>query len=89
MERLTLPEELQLAAVDHLRRIQLVVQSMTLQMPAEERLEWLDELDRASDALCATVAWLLEDSEDGEPIPASLQNDRLVPCQWEFPSQAG
>jgi hypothetical protein len=89
MERLTLPEELQLAAVDHLRRIQLVVQSMTLQMAAAERLEWLAELDRACDALCATVAWLLEEPEDGEPIPASRQNDRLVPCQWEFSSHTG
>ena len=89
MERLTLPEELQLAAVDHLRRIQLVAQSITLQMTADERLEWLAELDRACDALCATVAWLLDEPADGEPIPASLQNERLVPCQWEFPSHAG
>ena len=87
MERLTLPEELQLAAIDHFRRIQLVVQSISLQMSAEERLEWLAELDRACDALCATVAWMLEDPEDG-PLPAALQNDRLVPCQWEFVSHA-
>lgn len=89
MERLTLPEELQLAAINHLRRIQLVAQSISLRMTAEERLEWLDELDRTCDALCATVAWLLDNTGDEGPIPGSLQNDRLVPCQWEFPSHAG